>query len=514
VERTLTKIESLFEQMDAFATHRQSYPEIDYAQISLDDLDDPELEDRDFAVGGKRRFHLGHIDIGKWRELLETDKQALGALLNLAKQVTPERDGKLDELWHRISNKLKKPTRNSKGYDNRKALVFTAFADTAEYLFENLSEKAIQAGAHIALVRGDGGNKSTLGRKDYDSILTNFSPVSKIRSKRHDNPPTAEIDILIATDCISEGQNLQDCDIVLNYDIHWNPVRIIQRFGRIDRIGSKNDTVHLVNFWPDQDLEAYLGVQSRVQARMALVDLAATQGDNLLEDEQFEDIIKQDLRYRDQQLRRLKDEIVDLEEMDESVSLVEFSLDEFRTDLLHFLESHRAELEAADLGLFAVVPSGRKDALAQPGALFCLRHGQPQEDGQASKKNEQKINPLGEHYLIYVRDNGDVRLGFTSPKRALELFRDLAAGHQEAFDALCEMFDKQTSNGANMAHYETLIQRATESVASAFRDRVLDQINREDGLIPKSPEQPSESESEFELLTWLVLLNDRSLKNV
>ncbi len=515
IERTLAKIESLFKRMEAFQAHQELNPEIDYTQISLENLDDPELEDREFAIGGKRRFHLGHIDTDKWRALLESDKKVLTSLLNVAKLVTPERDGKLTELWNRISEKLNSPTRNRKGRDNRKVLVFTAFADTAEYLFKNLRERAEQAGVHIALVRGDGGNQTTLGRKDYDSILTNFSPESKLRAKRLDSPPTEEIDVLIATDCISEGQNLQDCDIVVNYDIHWNPVRIIQRFGRIDRIGSQNAIVHLVNFWPVGDLESYLGVQSRVEARMALVDITATQGDNLLEDTQFEDLVKQDLRFRDQQLRRLKNEVVDLEEMDEGVSLVEFSLDEFRTDLLRFLESHRAAFEAADLGLFAVVPSDRENSLAQPGALFCLRHVQPDSEGPSSKKrSESKINPLGPHYLIYVRDSGEVRLGFTSPKRSLELFRDLAAGHEKAFDDLCALFDDQTSNGEDMAHYETLIQAATESVIRSVQSKVSGQIINPDGLIPKAREVPTESDSEFELLTWLVLINNRSSKNV
>ena len=321
LERTIQKINVLLEKFDTFDVHRQLYPEIDYTEIALGDLDDPELEDGDFAIGGKRRFHLGHIDIFKWRGRIEQDQRELLGLIVHAAKVTPERDAKLAELWRRIEAKLNNPTTTLDGRKNEKAIVFTAFADTADYLYSNLKDRAQDASINIALVRGDGGNKTTLGRIWYDEILTHFSPISKRRAERMSEAPDEEIDILIATDCIAEGQNLQDCDLVINYDIHWNPVRIIQRFGRIDRIGSRNPCVHLVNFWPVKDLDLYLKVRSRVEARMALVDIAATQGDNLLENEQVEEMVKQDLRFRDRQLLRLKDEVIDLEEFGEAISL-------------------------------------------------------------------------------------------------------------------------------------------------------------------------------------------------
>jgi superfamily II DNA/RNA helicase len=215
---------------------------------------------------------------------------------------------------------------------------------------------------------------TTLGSTDFDDILTNFSPLSKRRADQPRFPQTEEIDLLIATDCISEGQNLQDCDLLINYDIHWNPVRIIQRFGRIDRIGSRNEAVHLINFWPVADLDQYLNVKHRVEARMALADIAATQSDNLLEPKQLEDLITEDLRFRNQQLKRLKDEVLDLEDFTDSPSLTDFSLDEFRLDLLQFLESRRQEMEEAPLGLYAVVPPKPAEMPgARPGTLFCLR---------------------------------------------------------------------------------------------------------------------------------------------
>ena len=511
--RTLDKIGTLFEKFDAFETHRRANPEMDYADVRLDALDDPELEDGDFAIGGKRRFHLGHIDIPKWRQRVRQDRDALLGLLDEAREVTVERDAKLAELWQRVRAKLGDPTTTKDGRKNRKVLVFTAFADTAEYLYENLHERTREANAHIALVRGDGGNRSTSGGStEYDAILTCFSPISKSRGERLDHMQGEEIDLLIATDCISEGQNLQDCDLLVNYDIHWNPVRIIQRFGRIDRIGSRSEAVHLVNFWPVKDLERYLNVQSRVKARMALVDVTATQGDNLLEDTQVEDLVRTELQFRDRQLVRLRNEVIDLEDFDETVSLEDFSLDEFRMDLLRFLESRREELEAADLGLYAVVPPPKEHPLAQPGALFCLRHRRegdaraPLQGRDRAADGTSRINPLGRYYLVYVRDDGEVRLGFTSAKRALNLLRDLAAGHDTAFQDLCELFDQRTKDGTDMGHYDGLIRAAVRNLVGTFGQRAWEQLNLVDGVLPKAGEAPSDDETEYELVTWLAIL--------
>lgn len=347
---------------------------------------------------------------------------------------------------------------------------------------------------------------------DFDDILTNFSPISKRRAEQERFPQDEAIDVLIATDCISEGQNLQDCDLLINYDIHWNPVRIIQRFGRIDRIGSLNESVHLVNFWPVADLDRYLNVKHRVEARMALVDLSATQEDNLLETEQVEELISKDLLFRNTQLKRMQNEILDLEDFDDNITLADFSLDEFRIDLLQFLESRRAELEAAQPGLYAVVPTKPDQPIAQPGVVFCLRHRVEQTflSASPSKNSEtaKRINPLGRYYLIYVHDDGTVRLSFTQPKQALNLFRDLAAGLPSAQEKLCDLFDQQTQDGADMSHYSELIRKATESIAHTFTKRAAASLFAgRDGKLPTTEETPSELENEYELLTWLVIMN-------
>ncbi len=272
------------------------------------------------------------LDSGKnWLKDLQGDKQQLSLLYASAKDVTKDRDAKLQELKKLIERKVRNPSTNKRGEPNKKILVFTAFADTASYLFDALVSWASKdLGIHIALVTGGGNNHTTFGKTEFNQILTNFSPRSKHRDKIPSMPQSAEIDLLIATDCISEGQNLQDCDYLINYDIHWNPVRIIQRFGRIDRIGSVNESVQLINFWPTQDLEKYVNLKNRVEARMALVDIAATFEDNILNTDELEELVQSDLKYRDKQLLRLKEEILDLEDFNETVALNEFTLDDFQ----------------------------------------------------------------------------------------------------------------------------------------------------------------------------------------
>ena len=401
------------------------------------------------------------------------------------------------------------------GRENRKVLVFTAFADTARYLYAHLCAAVQGRGGHVALVCGDGGNATTLGGADYDEILTNFSPRAKRRAEQPHFPQDAEIDVLIATDCIAEGQNLQDCDLLVNYDIHWNPVRIIQRFGRIDRIGSRNPAVHLVNFWPVADLDRYLNVKPRVEARMALVDLSATQTDNLLEDKQLEDLVSQDLRFRDRQLQRLQDEILDLEDFEDTVTLTNFSLDEFRADLLRFLESRRAELEAAPAGLYAVVPPKADVPLARPGVLFCLRHRDASEDaGQSDRPAASRepsaptaLNPLGRYYLLYVHDDGEVRLTFAQPKQVLNLWRELAAGRATAYEDLCALFDARTRDGADMQHYDTLVNAALASIGATFTERAIGGLFAgRSGKLPTAGAVPPALHDAYELVTWLVML--------
>ena len=367
MERTIAKIEGPENKIKNFQALPKQNPDSEELEPELDDPGrDEDLEDA-MQVGGKLKFRLNHLSLdgdAGWLKALKRDKDQLRILYNAAQDVTPATDAKLAELKKLIAAKVAKPTSNKLGEPNRKVLVFTAFADTATYLYESLLDWAHkELGIHAALVCGGGDTRTTFGESAYDQILTNFSPRAKHRAKIPTMPQQGEIDLLIATDCISEGQNLQDCDYLVNYDIHWNPVRIIQRFGRIDRIGSVNSAVHLVNFWPTEDLNKYINLKNRVEARMALVDLSATFEDNVLKNEEIEDLISDDLRYRDKQLLRLKDEVLDIEDLGDSVSITEFTLDDGN---VRFGFAHPKQI----LDIYRILCCGKTEVHAQLCNLF------------------------------------------------------------------------------------------------------------------------------------------------
>ena len=346
-------------------------------------------------------------------------------------------------------------------------------------------------------------NRTTLGKTNFVDILTNFSPVAKNRGNDRTMPQDEEIDLLIGTDCISEGQNLQHCDYLINYDIHWNPVRIIQRFGRIDRIGSVNRSVHLVNFWPTDDLNRYINLKNRVEARMALVDVTATQGDNLLDPDALPDTIEGDLKYRDQQRLKLQEEILDLEEFNESVSLNEFTLDDFRMEVIKYIESNKKILEEAPFGLYAVVPPPAADAIIQPGVIFCLKQ-------KTESEENEKLNPTQPYFLVYVREDGVVRFTFAQPKQILEMYRQLCVGKASPYDELCTLFDEHTGDGADMSQYDKLLREAVRSISHTYEKRALSSLRSgRGGVLPLESEQVGDT-TDFELVTWLVIKDESS----
>jgi superfamily II DNA or RNA helicase len=511
MDRTIRKIENLENKINAFLRSNNNSSE-----ESLEDLepDEDELEEsaddlEQWQVGKKLKFDLADLELERWLEDLQKDKQALVGFYNNAIAVSPERDAKLAHLKKLIAEKIKRPFNG----DNKKVIVFTAFADTAQYLYSNLKEWSLQElKLHSALVCGNY-TRTTLGKNDYDSILLNFSPVSKNRAKMIAVSQSEEIDLLIATDCISEGQNLQDCDYLINYDIHWNPVRIIQRFGRIDRLGSRNKTVQLVNFWPTKDLDNYINLKERVEARMALVDVTATGEDNILNTEQIQELISDDLKYRDQQLKKLKEEVLDLEDMDETVSLTDFTLDDFRIELLNFLESNRKRLHEAPFGLYAVVPSPsgsyavfseprqfseNEKEIIKPGVVFCLRQ-KGESDGN------EEVNPLNPYFLVYIRDDGTVRFNYTNAKQILEICRLMCQARKSPYEKLCELFNAETDNGEKMDVYTGLLKRAIDEIIRIFKKRGSQKLTSDRGalLIPMA-KQLNEMEN-FELVTWLIV---------
>lgn len=560
MRRVVGKIDGLLSVIEAFEK-KPAGVAADFAPADLidatpaasaagqDEQDEAQTDERQALestfVGGKKKFDLAHLRLADWRTALLADRVALHDLHQRATHVTPDRDLKLTELKNLIAAKLAQPLNAG----NRKVLVFTAYADTARYLYDELHAWATKRQLHTALVTGGtGGNRSTFEPKglarptDFNTILTNFSPRAKGRAALAMPQAAGEIDLLIATDCISEGQNLQDCDYLVNYDIHWNPVRVIQRFGRIDRLGSVNDKVQMVNFWPTKELDHYLNLKLRVEARMALVDVAATGDDNLLAHTpasstgtEIEELIIKELKYRDQQLKRLRDETPDLEDLlsaSGGVSLQDFSLEDFRLDLLRFLQQNEDMLRALPKGLHAVAaaPSGPHAAsraadyatlsdnereTIRPGVLYCLRHLEKPATSSQPAETQTQLNRLHPFCLVYLYADGTVRYGYSQPRQVLEVMRLLCQGQPAADQALCNIFNAETKEGEDMGPYQTLLTAALASVRQQYQQKVAVAAksagrNGNDFLIPEEDEQVTEAVTDdatdaFELITWLVI---------
>ncbi|MER8983686.1 SNF2-related protein [Mesorhizobium sp. M0843] len=490
MERIVARIDRRLAEIDAF---RHLRPAVSVEETEFDD----EIEgDEDlasaFEVGGRLKYDLRHIETDVWEAALRQDRERVARLAAAAAQVVPERDAKLAMLRELVEKKATDPTMNRDGSRNRKIILFTAFADTARYLYGELEPIARSHGVQTGLVTGSG-CKATIGKARFQDVLANFAPRSKRAAMRA--MPEGEIDLLIATDCISEGQNLQDADMLVNVDIHWNPVRLIQRFGRIDRIGSQTDTIQMVNFWPTEDLNRYLNLKDRVEARMALVDLSATGEDNLLAEAR--EAAAGELHWRDEQLRRLQTEVFDLEEAGEGVSLAEFTLDEFRADLLAYARKNAEELRDAPLGLHALTPVKVEGGHFEPGVIFCLRR-----KGEAG---EVKVNPLDPFYLVYIRDDGGIRHGFTQPKSILTALAALCSGRSEPFEALCNTFDDETEQGAKLERYDTLSARAVADIGRVYAAKAAAGLAMgRGGKLDDAGAQPR-SVSEYELITWLIV---------
>ena len=424
---------------------------IDVADFSEDF--DTEDNENDSFVGRKSKINLRDMDYVSWRRDLKADQEVLELLILMLKDITPEHDMKLQQLVADLKNKFEHPINGS----NKKVLIFTAFADTANYLYEQLSGRILNdCGLHTALITGSTEGKCTLPKLKctFNDILTYFSPLSKDRDAIHPND-TREIDVLIATDCISEGQNLQDCDYLINYDIHWNPVRIIQRFGRIDRIGSKNDVIQLVNYWPDMELDDYIKLKGRVESRMKATVITSTGDDNLLSANE-----KGDLEYRRNQLKKLQNEVVDIEDMDTGVNIMDLGLNEFRLDLLANLKEY-PNMDLTPFGMSAVVNASE---LIEPGVMYVLKN-------KNNGVNIDRSNLLHPFYMVYLSHTGTVICDHLSPKKLLDKMRYACKDKTEPDKVLCKQFNKETRDGKNMRHYSDLLQSAIESIITVKNKR-------------------------------------------
>jgi superfamily II DNA or RNA helicase len=452
---------------DTFTDNTAAFEDADFDDDEPTEVDD----DGESSTGGKVRIDLGDMDLLSWQYDLRADLDVIEALLAEMQKITPADDAKLQHIKAQIEEKLANPINPG----NRKLLIFTAFADTANYLYENLANDLLQThGLHSGKVTGTHEPKTTLKLAsnprqgiDFQTMLTLFSPQSKEKAVILPNEP-GEIDVLIGTDCISEGQNLQDCDTVLNYDIHWNPVRIIQRFGRVDRIGSPNACIQLVNYWPDITLDEYIRLKERVESRMMIADVSATGDDNVLSAQ------ANDVAYRKEQLRRLQEEVIEMEDLKTGVSITDLGLNDFRMDLLNYVKAN-GDLARLPNGLHAVVPADTDKGLL-PGVIFTLRNRQLGGSGASTNSNIRQQNRLHPFYLVYIGQDGNIVTQHTEVKRLLDLARSACKGKDTPIAAACEPFNRATDDGRNMQAYSHLLDQAIHSMIEKQQDQVIDSL--------------------------------------
>ena len=484
---TLTRILELIQRtiktINDFEKHGNA--KLDLFEASDNDFDMEDSNTDFFMVGKKVRIDLADMDYKTWRAELQQDADTLELLTLMIADITPEHDLKLQTLLELLDDKMCKPI--NKG--NRKVLIFSAFSDTAEYLYDQVSKyMKSKYGLDTAVITGTIDGRTTVKglKATLNNVLTCFSPISKSRDVLMPGS-TKEIDVLIATDCISEGQNLQDCDYLVNYDIHWNPVRIIQRFGRIDRIGSRNQFIQLVNFWPDMTLDEYINLKSRVETRMRISIMTSTGDDDLINPEE-----KGDLEYRKQQLKRLQEEVVDIEEMSSGISIMDLGLNEFRLDLIEYLKTHD-DLNRKPKGLHAVVPA---DAENPEGVIFVLRN----INNSVNIDNQNRIHPF---YMVYIGIDGEIICDYLNPKKLLDTVRLLCRGKNEPVLSLCRRFNKETDDGRNMQEVSDLLNDAINSIIDVKEESDIDSLFSAGGTSALMSE--ISGLDDFELICFLVV---------
>ena len=484
---TLSRIRDLIQGTIDAITQFEKYGNADLDMYEAND-NDFDMEDGNtdfFTVGKKVKIDLVDIDYKTWRAELQHDADTLELLTLMVADITPEHDLKLQTLFKLLDEKMANPI--NKG--NKKVLIFSAFSDTAEYLYDQVAGyMKNNYGLDTAVITGTIDGRTTIKelKATLNNVLTCFSPISKSRDVLMPGS-TKEIDVLIATDCISEGQNLQDCDYLVNYDIHWNPVRIIQRFGRIDRIGSRNQIIQLVNFWPDMTLDDYINLKSRVETRMKISVMTSTGDDDLINPEE-----KGDLEYRKQQLKRLQDEVMDIEDMSTGISIMDLGLNEFRLDLLEYIKTHE-DLAKKPKGLHAVVPTTDENP---EGVIFVLRN----INNNINIDNQNRIHPF---YMVYIGIDGEVVCDYLNPKKLLDTIRLLCRGKVEPVLALCEKFNKETEDGRNMEEVSQLLSDAINSIIDVKEESDIDSLFSPGGTSALMSE--INGLDDFELICFLVV---------
>jgi SNF2 family DNA or RNA helicase len=473
-------------------TKIEEHKDINFEDLRIEDIqiDDPYLEDH--LIGNKTKVLIQDMDLIRWKEDLQEDRKILDTLWEQAEKITPSKDAKLLKLKEFLEKKTQTPINTG----NNKAIIFTAFADTAEYLYKELSPwLKDKLGLESALITGQS-RQCTIQKidKDFNNLLTHFSPLSKERNKTTPDA-TTEIDILIATDCISEGQNLQDCDMLINYDIHWNPVRIIQRFGRVDRLGSHNAKIQLANFWPNIELDEYINLEARVSGRMVLLDISATGEENLIDYDEKKQM--NDLEYRRHQMEQLQDSVLDLEDMDGNVSITDMTLNDFRMDLSGFMKDNMEQLESTPSGFYATISqNGTNIEDITPGAIFCLKdiHGKVELDPHYA---------LSPYYIVYVAEDGTIIYNHLQSKKSLDIFKKLCSINKTIDTQAVANLNKTTQNGKNMSTYQYMLEATIQSIIGKTEEKGIESLFSRGGT---SLTQDNFSALEdFEVISYLII---------
>lgn len=449
LNRVLSQIETILTNIEAFKRNGslQEIETLEYEDVETD-FDDDDKNSDEFIIGRKVKITFNDMDYLSWEKDLKSDLAILQELLFELDKIKPSEDAKLQKLLEIINNKIQNPINPN----NKKIIIFSAFADTVEYLYRHVSHYVKDTfGLDTAMVTGSKDGVTTLSniKTDLNTVLTYFSPISKGKDLIYPDD-NKKIDILIATDCISEGQNLQDCDYLINYDIHWNPVRIIQRFGRIDRIGSRNNVIQLVNFWADVDLDEYINLKNRVETRMKVTVMTSTGSgaDNVLDENE-----KEDLEYRKKQLQKLQTEVVDIEEMNSGINIMDLGLNEFRLDLLSYIKTN-PDVENSPHGIHAIVKANND---LKSGVIFILKN----ISNEINIDNQNRLHPF---YMVYIADDGDIVCNHLQPKNLLDTMRNLCKKNPTANLELCKEFNIETDDGKNMRKYSELLEQAISSI--------------------------------------------------
>jgi superfamily II DNA/RNA helicase len=506
---TVSKIEAhhqnALKKIKLYQEDKKNSAIIDDTQANLFDDDESEDEIIEFTLGKKRKINLSDIDeagnLNLYKRDLKKDIDALDNILTnllrfenlIKKEITIPRNIKSEDTKLEVLiKKIQKKRASGENNNNQKVVIFTVYRDTAEYLFKQLKARGFDK---IGIVSGTGSRTTDNDEehKNFEPILERFAPFTKLfREKEWEFEPSTDeltnfekyqewihwisenepktykqlqnpIDILIATDALSEGQNLQDADMVINYDIHWNPVRIIQRMGRIDRLGSPNTKIFGINFWPSNNINSYLDLQGRIEQRMAAMQLAGSEVHldfsdtfkEMAEDENLEN------RMKARMIEQMQTSWDDIEVNEQGLGFNNLSLEKYRQDLLEEYNSNTEKYSRMPKGVYTGFKAVHENC-SENGIIALL--------GYPSKPPKVQNHIYQTYDLIYINQNGLPAL--LNQKEVL----DALTMHKDESRFIPSAIDKGEENA---------IQNLVDSIQTWLKNQAIEEEKQEDGTTKK-----------------------------